>query len=218
MRWCRVDSGLSRSSAVRAIIVYWLWAGLVACADSPVESPSAAYSAAQLKTGDHDHAANDDAGSVDVDAGDCGADEDAGTSPAAVCGNSVLEQGEACDDGNIADGDGCSATCQFDDNLCTNGDDRPGYVLCTGFLQNDQVCGPDTICCWYSGTCAPVSEGCQAAPNFGYVVRCDGPEDCPSLCLTTGRYGTFCGVVEQINPSVFPVCHTPNGQTIRCPE
>jgi cysteine-rich repeat protein len=33
------------------------------------------------------------------------------TSIAAVCGNDVREQGEGCDDGNVADGDGCSATC-----------------------------------------------------------------------------------------------------------
>lgn len=28
------------------------------------------------------------------------------------CGNSVVESGEECDDGNASDGDGCSATCQ----------------------------------------------------------------------------------------------------------
>ena len=30
----------------------------------------------------------------------------------AVCGNGVVETGEQCDDGNMAAGDGCSATCQ----------------------------------------------------------------------------------------------------------
>lgn len=29
-----------------------------------------------------------------------------------ICGNSVIETGEQCDDGNTASGDGCSATCQ----------------------------------------------------------------------------------------------------------
>jgi len=29
-----------------------------------------------------------------------------------VCGNGIIESGETCDDGNIASGDGCSATCQ----------------------------------------------------------------------------------------------------------
>ena len=35
-----------------------------------------------------------------------------GNLPVAVCGNSVQESGEACDDGNLVSGDGCSATCQ----------------------------------------------------------------------------------------------------------
>lgn len=37
-----------------------------------------------------------------------------------VCGNSILEAGEACDDGNGLGGDGCSATCQIEDGwTCT---------------------------------------------------------------------------------------------------
>ncbi|MBZ5714274.1 DUF4215 domain-containing protein [Nannocystis pusilla] len=32
-----------------------------------------------------------------------------------ACGDGELEPGEQCDDGNAADGDGCSATCQVDD-------------------------------------------------------------------------------------------------------
>lgn len=30
----------------------------------------------------------------------------------AVCGNSIVETGETCDDGNTVSGDGCSSTCQ----------------------------------------------------------------------------------------------------------
>jgi cysteine-rich repeat protein len=36
----------------------------------------------------------------------------------ASCGNSVVEAGEECDDGNTTGGDGCSATCTWE-NLCT---------------------------------------------------------------------------------------------------
>jgi len=32
--------------------------------------------------------------------------------PQPFCGNGIVEAGEQCDDGNIANGDGCSATCQ----------------------------------------------------------------------------------------------------------
>lgn len=35
-----------------------------------------------------------------------------------VCGNSVIEQGENCDDGNTTPGDGCNATCFNEDDAC----------------------------------------------------------------------------------------------------
>ncbi len=33
---------------------------------------------------------------------------------AAVCGNEIVEEGEECDDGNTADGDGCSSSCEIE--------------------------------------------------------------------------------------------------------
>jgi cysteine-rich repeat protein len=36
-----------------------------------------------------------------------------------VCGNGFLQGDEECDDGNVLDGDGCSATCQID--ICGDG-------------------------------------------------------------------------------------------------
>jgi cysteine-rich repeat protein len=36
------------------------------------------------------------------------------------CGDGVVNPGEVCDDGNIEDGDGCSADCQSDET-CGNG-------------------------------------------------------------------------------------------------
>ena len=40
-----------------------------------------------------------------------------------ICGNSVLEAGESCDDGNADGGDGCSATCSIEESvpICGNG-------------------------------------------------------------------------------------------------
>ena len=32
----------------------------------------------------------------------------------AVCGNAMIDSGEACDDGNTISGDGCSSTCQLE--------------------------------------------------------------------------------------------------------
>ena len=39
---------------------------------------------------------------------------DAGTTPAATCGNHVVEGLEDCDDGNTTNGDGCSSTCRVE--------------------------------------------------------------------------------------------------------
>ena len=36
-----------------------------------------------------------------------------------VCGNGIIETGEQCDDGNIANGDGCSSSCQTEDTNVT---------------------------------------------------------------------------------------------------
>ena len=54
----------------------------------------------------------------------CAADEycDAATDCTALavgfCGDSVLDDGEECDDGNTAAGDFCSATCELEEDLC----------------------------------------------------------------------------------------------------
>jgi cysteine-rich repeat protein len=41
-------------------------------------------------------------------------DSDLGLCQAAICGNGVIESGEECDDGNLENGDGCSAECIAD--------------------------------------------------------------------------------------------------------
>jgi cysteine-rich repeat protein len=38
----------------------------------------------------------------------------------AACGDGVTEPGEQCDDGNVINGDGCSATCEFESNTCSD--------------------------------------------------------------------------------------------------
>jgi cysteine-rich repeat protein len=40
--------------------------------------------------------------------------------PALLCGNGVLDMGEACDDGNYVSGDGCSQDCRSTE-VCGNG-------------------------------------------------------------------------------------------------
>jgi cysteine-rich repeat protein len=57
-----------------------------------------------------------DADRGDGGGSDGGADPSADANPAveAICGNGVKEPGEACDDGNNLNGDGCNSVCAID--------------------------------------------------------------------------------------------------------
>jgi cysteine-rich repeat protein len=54
-----------------------------------------------------------------------------------LCSNGALEGDELCDDGNLADGDGCDSTCK--PSGCNSGVATPGE-LC--FIDNDDLVGP----------------------------------------------------------------------------
>jgi cysteine-rich repeat protein len=54
------------------------------------------------------------------------ANKDSGA-PAGLCGNGVLDDGEGCDDGNAASGDGCSAVCKVEGAAAAGA--CPGTVL-----------------------------------------------------------------------------------------
>lgn len=53
------------------------------------------------------------------------------------CGDAVVQTGEQCDDGALADGDGCSATCQLEPSL-------PGLDTCPGATVAFQTGPADT--------------------------------------------------------------------------
>ena len=58
------------------------------------------------------------------------------------CGNGVVDVNEQCDDGNRVDGDGCSAACQFEDEICTDQIDNDGDDLVDCFDTEDCACDP----------------------------------------------------------------------------
>jgi cysteine-rich repeat protein len=87
------------------------------------------------------------------------------------CGNDVVEVGEACDDGNLVDGDGCESDCQVGEVLCGNG------VLDRGEECDDGNGDPGDGCkssctteCGY--LCLAVGEPC--VPGF-HAVQCASP-------------------------------------------
>ena len=91
--------------------------------------------------------------------------------PANSCGNGVLDGGEACDDGGTLNGDGCNATCFFEDGEpCTN----------------DSQCASSVCDTAGSNTCEPANacgngrvEGAEACDDGG-TSNGDG---CSSTCL-----------------------------------
>lgn len=110
------------------------------------------------------------------------------------CGDGVVDEGEQCDDGNGVSDDGCSASCQLDNNLALPGDERPGYFICQEYplAAIGITCGPGTVCCVTNGpTCVSAEQGCVDVYN---VVSCDGPEDCPraDYHCRTQSHGTSC--------------------------
>lgn len=82
-----------------------------------------------------------------------------------ACGNGVVQAGEECDDGNTADGDCCSSTCQYEEE----GSNCPA---------DDEVCTDDM--CDATGACV------HPAGNTGAVCRaaageCDLAEECDGI-------------------------------------
>ncbi len=79
------------------------------------------------------------------------------------CGNSVTEGDEACDDGNLTNGDGCSSECEY---------------------EGDSVCGDAVISagesCDDGGNAA--GDGCSATCTIEAGWDCAGePSDCTPL-------------------------------------
>src|SRR5688572_1350308 len=70
----------------------------------------------------------------------------------AVCGDLILQAGEACEDGNVANNDGCSSACQVEPGAenCNNGVDDDGDALidCA-----DDGCD-NNIACFQAENCA----------------------------------------------------------------
>jgi cysteine-rich repeat protein len=99
----------------------------------------------------------------------------------AVCGNTLLESGEDCDDGNTAPGDCCSPTCQYEPDTTTC---RASVGACDiaelcdgdGNCPTDAVEPPTTVCRAAAGTCDAVDycDGASAActPDAKLTSQC----------------------------------------------
>ena len=92
-----------------------------------------------------------------------------------LCGNSVLDPGEICDDGDATDGDGCSATCQVE--TCW---------LCAGLPS---VCTPDNGASCSTGDSCVVGETCSGGTCGGGtpVTACTGGDGCCPVGCTSAN-------------------------------
>ena len=115
-------------------------------------------------------------------------DADTGVCVGSVCGNGLIESGEECDDGNVADGDGCSATCLVPS--------IPLLEAGSALRFDDALVGTDAK--W-----APPNTSCTAATRSGdwhydaWVVRNTGPvEKRVDVSLTKMPVTTFVFVYD----------------------
>ena len=110
---------------------------------------------------------------------------------ASVCGNGLVEEGEACDDSNTAAGDGCDATCAIEPGSSCH--DAPS--LCTagcgdGTLGEGEQCedGNSTAGDGCSATCT-VEPGyvCAGTPVSVCTVTCGDGVKAPSEACDDGN-------------------------------
>jgi cysteine-rich repeat protein len=101
------------------------------------------------------------------------------------CGNGVLENGEQCDDQNLLDGDGCSATCTVEDGYTCTGE--PSF--CEPICGNGAIHGSET--CDDQNT-AP-DDGCAPDCTIEAGWQCFGQ---PSVCVRLCGNGEMSGNEE----------------------
>ena len=138
---------------------------------------------------------------------------DASCQSLAVCGNSVVEPGETCDDGNTLAGDCCNAVCQVEVGPCNDGDNCTTGDVCTpggcagtpldcSFL--DSAC-TDGQCDTLNGECASVNinEGGPCDDGNG----CSANDVCLSgICSACGNGTTEAGCGETCDPPDLGIC------------
>lgn len=156
------------------------------------------------------------------------------SAPPAMCGNSIVEGGEQCDDGNTAAGDCCSMTCLFEaaatvcraaagacdlEEKCTGTSAR-----CPGDVKGSGVCRPAAGVCDVAERCDGLAAECPvdafstqvcraAAQSCDLAEQCDGSSaECPANATAADE--TSCGEANVCRAGacvVKPVTEPPKG-------
>ena len=119
------------------------------------------------------------------------------------CGDSILSTGEDCDDGNTEGGDGCSATCEVEDNFACIEVGEPCIRIVTcgnARIEGSETCddrntvsgdGCSADCELEDGwVCATVGAACRAARCGDGIVA--GFEVCDNGGICNGGDDTAC--------------------------
>ena len=112
---------MKRSSSALGSLLVCAGVALGACADS-VETPVAT----EATPPPPESVVTPDSGRPPAEV-DGGSDGVVGEQPAPICGDGKIGQGEACDDGNTSDNDGCSSKCAIEST--SQADVCPGVAL-----------------------------------------------------------------------------------------
>ena len=112
------------------------------------------------------------------------------------CGNGVIDSGESCDDGNTANGDGCSSTCQqeFFNNICGNGVGEPGEQCDDGNTANGDGCSST---CLVEGNGDPIIQCSNGIDDDG-----DGLIDFPADPDCISPFGLFEQTLQQCSNGI----------------
>ncbi len=119
----------------------------------------------------------------------------AGESYGSVCGNTIIESGEQCDDGNTANGDCCDSGCQWEPNtqICNeewkcsdsalgdNAYDSSDYkMIAQGYCDGQGNCDYTL-----GGFGCDLAEGTTGTESSGTTICVDDQFDCVDTCNDT---------------------------------
>ena len=109
------------------------------------------------------------------------------TGEPSMCGDGALQGGEACDDGNTDDADGCSSACEVEDGYaCDGAEPSVCTVACgDGIIFGDEACDDGNI---------DADDGCSDTCTLETGFTCDDAE--PSVCAADCGDGLIVGAEE----------------------
>jgi cysteine-rich repeat protein len=120
-----------------------------------------------------------------------------------LCGNGALDDGESCDDGNTADGDGCSSKCQTEQGFkCTHVDGADPPEICKDIDECADTVKPKCQGAHQKCYNAPGSFACECETGFAVLPPILACQRCSDHHKDSGAcaHGTSCTAILFDNP------------------